>query len=449
MPSQSRGRAWATPTRVVVLSFGAVIAMGTLLLLIPASTADGVSPGIVDALFTATSAVCVTGLVVRNTAASWSLLGKVIILVLIQIGGLGLMTFSTAHALVVGRRIGLRERLVIQEQTGQWRLAGVVSLIKSIILVTVGFELVGTLLLTLAFWLTRGPVGSSALWNGLFHSVSAFCNAGFDILGNSLMDYPSNALVNLTIGFLIIFGGLGFHVIIDLIAHRCKWSELSLHSKIVIKMTAALIVLGTLAVLVLEAGNQGTLGPLDLKGKILASWFQAVSPRTAGFNSVAMDRLLPSTVVVTIILMFIGASPGGTGGGVKTTTLAVVSRYVVATVRGEQDVNVGNRRIPAEVISKAVAILLLAVTLVVAATLVLTCTESLPFIDLLFEVVSAFGTVGLTRGVTPSLSTFGKLLIAFIMFVGRVGPVSLVIALTGKGASGGKIRYPEEKITVG
>ncbi|HHW27801.1 MAG TPA: TrkH family potassium uptake protein, partial [Firmicutes bacterium] len=211
----------------------------------------------------------------------------------------------------------------------------------------------------------------------------------------------------------------------------------------------ALIVLGTLAVLVLEAGNQGTLGPLDLKGKILASWFQAVSPRTAGFNSVAMDRLLPSTVVVTIILMFIGASPGGTGGGVKTTTLAVVSRYVVATVRGEQDVNVGNRRIPAEVISKAVAILLLAVTLVVAATLVLACTESLPFIDLLFEVVSAFGTVGLTRGVTPSLSTFGKLLIAFIMFVGRVGPVSLVIALTGKGASGGKIRYPEEKITVG
>ncbi|HHW26843.1 MAG TPA: Trk family potassium uptake protein, partial [Firmicutes bacterium] len=280
MSSQSQRGAWATPTRVVVLSFGAVIAVGTLLLMLPVSTADGVSPGIVDALFTATSAVCVTGLIVRNTAASWSVLGKVIILILIQVGGLGLMTFSTAHALVVGRRIGLRERLVIQEQTGQWRLAGVVSLIKSIILVTLGFELVGTLLLALAFWMTKGPIGVSALWNGLFHSVSAFCNAGFDILGNSLMDYPSNALVNLTIGFLIIFGGLGFHVIIDVIAHRGKWNRLSLHSKIVIKMTAALIVLGTLAVLVLEAGNQGTLGPLDLKGKILASWFQAVSPRT-------------------------------------------------------------------------------------------------------------------------------------------------------------------------
>lgn len=440
---------WATPTRLVVLSFGAVILLGTLLLLLPVSTASEVSPGLVDALFTATSAVCVTGLVVENTATFWSTAGKVVIIALIQIGGLGLMTFSTAHALVVGRRIGLRERLIIQEQTGQWRLAGVVSLIKRIILVTLGFELVGTLLLALAFWMTRGLGGIQAVWNGLFHAVSAFCNAGFDILGNSLMDYPSNSLVTLTIGFLIIFGGLGFHVIVDVIVHRCKWSDLSLHSKLAIKVTAALIVIGTVAVFAMELGNPGTLGPLDSGGKLLASWFQAVSPRTAGFNSVAVEKLLPSTVLVTIALMFIGASPGSTGGGVKTTTFAVAVKSVVATIRGEEDVNIGNRRVSRDIVSKAFAILMLAVLLVLAGTLILTWTESKPFIDLLFEVVSAFGTVGLTRGITPSLSVAGRLVIASIMFVGRVGPVSLALALTGQGSKVGSIRYPEEKIGVG
>jgi trk system potassium uptake protein TrkH len=420
-----------------------------MLLMIPASTADGISPGIVDALFTATSAVCVTGLVVVNTATFWSVVGKVVIIVLIQIGGLGLMTFSTAHALVVGRRIGLMERLVIQEQTGQWRLAGVVALMKRIILVTLGFELVGTLLLTLTFWTTRGLRGIQAVWYGFFHAVSAFCNAGFDILGNSLMDYTSNAPVTLTVGFLIIFGGLGFHVITDVIIHRGKWAGLSLHSRLVIKVTAVLIVIGTLAVLAMELGNPGTLGPLDAKGKLLASWFQAVTPRTAGFNSVAIDNLLPSTALITIAFMFIGASPGSTGGGVKTTTFAVVAKSVMTTVSGGEDVNMGNRRVPQEIVSKAVAIVLLAVVLVLAGTLILTRTESKPFMDLLFEVISAFGTVGLTRGITPSLSVAGKLVIAFMMFVGRVGPVSLAVALTGKGKESGRIRYPQEKISVG
>lgn len=439
---------WLTPTRLLVLGFFSVIVAGTLFLMLPWSTFSGQSAPFIDALFTATSAVCVTGLVVVNTASFWSFWGQLVIIILIQVGGLGLMTFATAHALVTGRRVGLRERLIIQEQTGQWSLSGLVVLVRRIILATVIFEGTGAVILGLAFGLTRKLSFFQAAFFGLFHSVSAFCNAGFDILGNSLMDYASSATVTLTVSFLIIFGGLGFHVLADLFVNRGRWDKLSLHSKLVLKVTAALLVVGTLVVFALERDNPDTLMGMSLKGKVLASWFQSVTPRTAGFNSIATDKLKVSTAFFVICLMFIGASPGGTGGGVKTTTFFTAIRFVTSTVTGGGYVNFEKRRLPEGVVLKAVTIILLSLGLVVTATMILTITENASFLDILFEVVSAFGTVGLSRGITPTLSVTGKLVLIVTMFAGRVGPLSLAMALSHK-AKGTDIRYPEERVSVG
>ncbi len=448
MSANPRGGLWANPTRIVVMSFALVIIFGTALLMLPVSTSRGQSPSLMEAAFTATSATCVTGLVVVNTASFWSVWGKIVILLLIQVGGLGLMTFATAHALVVGRRIGLRERMLIQEQTGIWSLSGVVMLMKRIIVATFAFEALGAVILGVTFGITRGLSWAQSAFYGVFHSVSAFCNAGFDIIGSSLVDYVDNATVILTVGMLIILGGLGFHVMVDLYQTRGRWSDLKLHSRMVLKATAVLIALGTFLTLAMEWGNPGTLGNLSLKGKLLASWFGAVTPRTAGFNSYPVGNLLPSSAFMTIILMFIGASPGGTGGGVKTTTFAAAIKSVTNTVRGQGDVNFGKRRIPAGIAQKAIAIISLALVLVILVTLVLSWTEEADFLDILFEVVSAFGTVGLSRGITPWLSGVGKILLMGVMFAGRVGPLSLAMALSGAPKPSG-IRFPEERITVG
>lgn len=441
-------RAWATPTRLIVMSFAVVILLGTVLLMLPVSTASGVSPSLINALFTATSAVCVTGLVVVNTASYWSVFGQTVIMVLIQVGGLGLMTFATAQLLVTGRRIGLKQRLIIQEQTGQWSLSGLVVLLKRLLAATFLFEAVGAVVLGIQLGRARNLPPLQAAFQGLFHSVSAFCNAGFDILGSSLMDFTDNATVVMTVSLLIIFGGIGFHVIADLYTHKAKWQELNLHSRIAIKTTALLLFTGTLTFAALEWTNPGTMGELSTKGRILASWFQSVTPRTAGFNSIAQENLLPTSALLTIMLMFIGASPGGTGGGIKTTTFAIAAGFVISTVRGRSDVVFEHRRLQLETVFRALAIVLISLSLVMAATLALTFTEKASFLDTLFEVASAFGTVGLSRGITPALTTPGKVIIMSMMFAGRVGPLSLLIALTAP-RNGGGIRYPEEKVTVG
>lgn len=448
MSSTTRGKPWINPTRLVVLSFLAIILAGTFLLMLPWATSSGGSPRLIDALFTATSATCVTGLIVVNTAAYWSLFGKIVIIALIQAGGLGLMAFSTAHALVTGRRIGLWERMVIQEQTGQWNLSGLVRLMRRILIATLVFELTGALLLAVGFICAEGFPVIKALWFGLFHSISAFCNAGFDITGNSLVNYVANPLIILTISFLIIFGGLGFHVVIDLYAQKCNWKALSLHSRTAIKVTIVLLVAGTLLVFFLERDNSVTLAPLTPEDKILGAFFQAVTPRTAGFNSIAQDGMRVSTCLVTIVLMFIGASPGGTGGGIKTTTFYTLVRYVRAIIRGEDDVTLGKRRIPGTVVNRAIAVFLLSAGLILVDTFILTLTENASFLDILFEVTSAFGTVGLSRGITPSLSSIGKMVLILTMFAGRVGPLSLAMALSRQGRAS-EIRYPEGKISVG
>lgn len=441
-------KGWATPTRLIVVSFAAVILTGTVVLMLPVSTVDGVSPRLIDAFFTSTSAVCVTGLVVVNTASYWSVFGQAVIVLLIQVGGLGLMTFATAQLLVTGRRIGLKQRLIIQEQTGQWSLSGLVILLRRLLVATFVFEAAGAVILGAEIGRARNLPFLQAAFHGVFHSVSAFCNAGFDILGNSLVGFTGNVPVTLTVSFLIIFGGIGFHVIVDLYNHKAKWSELNLHSRIALKATACLLIFGTLAFGIFEWGNPGTLGDLSLKDKILAAWFQSVTPRTAGFNSIAIERLLPASAFLTVLLMFIGASPGGTGGGVKTTTFAIAARFVTSTINGREDVVFERRRLPMDTVIRAIAIVLISMSLVLVSVLALTVTEDASFMDILFEAVSAFGTVGLSRGITPSLTVLGKLVIIGTMFAGRVGPLSLLIALTAP-RSGGNIRYPEEKVTVG
>lgn len=448
MSSGTARPAWATPTRLVVLSFASIIAVGTVLLMLPWSTGARISPKLVDAAFTATSAVCVTGLVVVNTASYWSVWGQIIILGLIQMGGLGLMTFATMHALFTGRRIGLRERLLIQEQTGQSRFAGLVRLMRRIIIATLAFELTGAVILGAAIGRARHLGLLESAFQGLFHAVSAFCNAGFDILGDSLMSFQASPVVIITIGALIIFGGIGFHVLVDLWVNRGKWSALSLHTKLVLKVTATLILAGMLAVLALEWDNPGTLGPMSMGVKTLSAWFQSVTPRTAGFNSILQENMLVPTAFLMIVLMFIGASPGGTGGGVKTTTFAVATKFVLSTIKGEQDVTLGKRRMAWDAVTKAVAIIMLSLSLVALATFILAGTEKVLFLDALFEVTSAFGTVGLSRGITPSLTSAGKIVLMITMFAGRVGPLSLAIALSRQ-KSNGAVRYPEERVSVG
>lgn len=434
--------------RLLVVGFASVILLGAVVLMLPVSSVRGTFTSPVDALFTATSAVCVTGLVVVNTASHWSTFGKAVILLLIQAGGLGIMTIATGHALVTGRRVGLWERMAIQEQTGFWTLQGLVLLVKRIILATALFESLGALILTLVFRFSAGlPLGES-IWFGLFHSISAFCNAGFDITGRSFVDFVDNATLVLTVTSLIIAGGIGFHVLVDLYETRGRFREMKLHSKIAIKTTVWLLLVGTVLAFLLEHGNPGTMGNLDSKGKILASWFLSVTPRTAGFNTVPTEALRGATAFVVILLMFVGASPGGTGGGIKTTTLAILARSVIGFVKREADVRLGARRVPESAVMKAVVIFAVALGLVVTSTLVLCITEEDEFLDVLFEVVSAFGTVGLSRGITGSLTVVGKLTLILTMFAGRVGPLTLAMALSTPRPSP-DIRYPEEKVSVG
>ncbi len=443
-----KGKALATPARLLAISFLLLILIGTILLMFPWSTSAGTSPGLIDALFTATSAVCVTGLVVFNTASYWSIWGKIVILILIQAGGLGLMTFATAHALITGRRITLKERLIIQQQTGHWSLSGLVLLMKRVILTTLAFELMGAFVLAVAFARTMKLRLPGALFYGLFHSVSAFCNAGFDILGANLVPYAGNPWVIMTVSLLIIFGGLGFYVIIDLYVQKGRWRSLSLHSRIAIKMTVLLLIVGTVVVFAFEYRNPGTMGSMSNKDRILSSWFMSATSRTAGFNSVPTESLRACTSFAVIALMFIGASPGGTGGGVKTTTFYTVTKFVSSLVTGKQDVIAGKRRLPQDLVLKALSIVLISTGLVGASTLILTVTENRPFLDIVFEVTSAFGTVGLSRGLTPSLSGAGKCVLIATMFAGRVGPLSLAGLLSRQRTQAG-IRYPEEKVLVG
>lgn len=442
-----------TPSRILVLGFALVILVGAFLLAMPFASKDGQSLRFLDALFTATSAVCVTGLVVVDTGSHFTRFGQFVIISLIQIGGLGFMTFSTLIAMVLGKKIGLKERILIQESFNQFSLAGLVRLIRNVLLLTVAFEFLGGTILSLRFFFEY-PVGR-ALAFGFFHSVSAFCNAGFDLFGQvfgpftSITHYVSDWTINLTIGGLIILGGLGFPVIIELLKYP-QTRHLSLHTKLVVKMTAMLLLIGTIIIFLFEMTNLKTIAGLNWSGKLLGAVFQSITPRTAGYNSLDMSQMRIGTWFILIILMFIGASPSSTGGGIKTTTFGVLLAAVFATINGKEDAEVSERRIAKDLVYKAMTITMLALSWVAFVTLILSLVEPQPFIKLLFEVVSAFGTVGLTTGITPFLSDISRFLIVITMFIGRLGPLTIMVALAhAKQSSHAAAKYIEDRVIIG
>lgn len=436
-----------SPPQILVIGFASIILVGALLLMLPISSTSGNSVGFIDALFTSTSATCVTGLVVLDTGTTFTLFGKTIIMVLMQIGGLGFMTMATLFSLVLRRKISLRDRLILQEAMNQGSMEGIVRLIRRVLIYSLVIEGCGAVLLSFR-WAFDMPLGR-AIYFGIFHSISMFNNAGFDIFGDfrSLVEYVNDPFVNLIVMFLIVSGGIGFIVMSDLVEFRVK-RRLSLHSKVVLSTTTALILIGALVILVFEFTNSRTLGPLNFGGKLLSAFFQSVTPRTAGANTVDIAGLRQATQFFIVILMFIGASPGSTGGGIKTTTFTMMIGAVIAMLRGREDIVFFRYRLAQERIYKALTITLLALLLIVTVSMVLSTTEDSYFLAILFETTSAFATVGLSMGLTPELTTIGKILICFTMFSGRLGLITLAYAL---GPKQGKslYKYPEGKIIIG
>ncbi|WP_237392042.1 TrkH family potassium uptake protein [Paenibacillus dendrobii] len=435
------------PPQILVLGFAGIILIGSILLSLPISNTTGKPLRFIDALFTATSATCVTGLVVKDTGTFFSTFGQVVIMLLIQVGGLGFMTMATLFSLALKRRISLRDRLILQEAMNQNTMEGIVRLIRKVLIFSLVIEACGAILFAVR-WSFDMPVGR-AIYFGIFHGVSMFNNAGFDLFGhfNSLTGYVYDPLVNIVVMFLIVSGGIGFIVLSDLVDFR-KNRKLSLHSKVVLSMTGALIIVGAVVIFIFEFTNPKTLGSLNWGGKILASFFQSVTPRTAGANTLDLAGMRQASQFFMVILMFIGASPGSTGGGIKTTTFTILVGAVLAMIRGRDDIVLFRYRLAQERIFKALTITFLALFLVVGVSMVLSTTEDSNFLTILYETTSAFGTVGLTLGLTPHLTLVGKILISLTMFAGRLGPLTLAYAL---GPKKGKelYRHPEGKIIIG
>ena len=449
------------PAQVLVIGFFIIIVIGGCLLALPIASQNNQSIPFLDALFTATSAVCVTGLVVVNTYAHWTLFGKVVIICLIQIGGLGFMTLVSMIFVLLGKKITLKDRLIMQEALNQDTMAGVVKFTLHIVKGTFIVEGVGALLLATKFVPEYGFI--KGIWYAIFHSISAFCNAGFDIIGyENLTPYRGSIIVNLTVMSLIILGGLGFGVWIDVFHgfkmkrqsnKRFTWKQvfhrLTLHTKLVLVISSYLIVIGFVFFFIAEYQNVETLGLLSLKDKILTALFQSVSPRTAGFNTIALDGMKDASKLMMIILMFIGGSPAGTAGGIKTIAVGVLVICAISTIKGKDSTEVFERRIPAKAILRSLAVIMIALAVVLGITMILSFTEDAQFIDLLFEATSGFATVGSTLGVTPNLSFIGKIIIIIDMFIGRLGPVTMAVAIMiRQGNHKSAIQYPEEKIIV-
>lgn len=433
---------------LLVLGFAVVILLGAVLLSLPYASANGQSIGFINALFTAASAVAVTGLVVVDTATHWAPFGKVVIIVLIQIGGLGFITMGTLFALVLGRRINFRQRVVMQEAMNKITVGGVVKLAKYILILTFAVEGVGAIILATRFIPIYG--WSQGIWYSIFHSISAFCNAGFDLIGEfrSLTPFVSDPIITLTIALLIIIGGLGFVVIFELL-DRKSIKKLSLHSKMALMYTVILLVVGYVIVLALEWNNPETMGDLTIGGKFLSGFFHSVTPRTAGFNTLPMDKLMMGTIFMTMVFMFIGAGSAGTAGGVKVTTIGLIIATVVSTLKGRKETESFGRKLPRDLVNKALAIISIAIAWIIVVSFVLSITESASFKEIVFEVISAFGTVGLSLGITTQLSVIGKLVITITMFVGRIGPLTLFMALAQRRQVTRNIEFPDEEIMIG
>lgn len=439
-----------TYTRFLGLGFLAIILFGALLLCLPVSSSQGTWTPFVNALFTSTSATCVTGLVVYDTYTHWSLFGQLVILCMIQVGGIGFMTLVTVFSTsFTKRQIGLKERRILMQSAGNTELAGVVKLIRRIVCITVAFEGAGACVLAATFCQDFGA--KRGIYYAVFHSVSAFCNAGFDLMGinqqfSSLTAYAGNPNVIITISLLILIGGIGFLVINDMLAVKFSWKKLHLHSKIALTMTAVLVVLGTALIFVFEQNH--TLKGMPVGKQLLVSFFQSVSPRTAGFNAVELSELSDSSALLTIIYMFIGGCPGSTAGGVKTTTVFVLIMAVVAAMKHSKDINVFKRRLEEDVARQACAAVCVYLTAFLLGTMAVCALEPAGLKEVLFEVASAGGTVGLSMGLTGTLCTASKLIIALLMYGGRIGVLSFVMMLAERKPKV-QANRPVEKILIG
>ncbi len=435
------------PARVMAAGFIGLIITGSLLLSLPVARVAG-ELSYIDALFTATSAVCVTGLVVVDTGTFYSFFGQTTIMILVFVGSLGFMTMTTMIFLFLGRRITLKDRILVREALNQESLAGVVRLVTSVLHIALLFILSGTILMAFRFVPQLGY--GRGIFFSLFHSISAFGNAGFDLFGNfeSLTRFPADYLVNGTMMALFMIGGLGFTVVIDLIRHFRFRSRISLHSRMVLLISGVLLLGGTILILILEYNNPETLANLNLGAKLFTALFTAATPRTAGFNVLDTAALGYPAFLLLLVLMFIGASPASTGGGVKTTTIGIIFVTLTAMIRGRQEPVFHMRRFSLSQIMKAVSIVCAAAVLIFSATFILTLVENIEFSALLFEVFSAFGTVGLSRGITTELGTVSKVVLIITMLGGRVGPLTLLVALTRKKRED-ILHYPEEQMLIG
>jgi len=442
-------------THIILISFLIVIFIGSILLTLPISSKNGDTVKYIDALFTATTSTCVTGLVTVPTYSTWSIFGQIVILILIQIGGLGVVAFMSAFMIVINKKLKLKDYQLIQDAFNLNTMSGLIQFIKHVFIGTLLIELIGAILYMFVFIPDHGIKG---VWISIFNSVSAFCNAGMDIIGEvSLCDYATNPLVNITTSLLIILGGLGFIVWWDVLRvlkqfknkkFKC-FKSLTLHSKIVISSTLVLIFGGGLLVFLFEYSNVNTIANLNIFDKLQISMFQSITTRTAGFATIPQEYLTDQSVIVCLILMFIGGSPVGTAGGIKTITAISLIAIAIASIRNKKEVVLFNRNLSSEITRKAVAVTAMSFMIVIISTILLSLSIDRSIVDVLYETVSATATVGLSRNLTPSLNTTGKIIIIITMYLGRVGPISLAIAFKSKKESTNMILNPTEEVSIG
>ena len=444
-------------TQIIMLSFLGLILVGSLLLSLPICWAEGMTVSYIDALFTATTATCVTGLVTLPTATAWNTVGQIVILVLIQVGGLGIITVLTGVMVALNRRMSLSERILLQDTFNLTSQSGLSDFVKRVILGTAVVEAIGALLYMTVFIPRLGVKG---IWVSVFTAISAFCNAGMDILGeNSLLDYATHPTVNVVTMLLVVLGGLGFPVWWDVLrvtekAFRKKrirfLSHLTLHSKMALSATTVLVFGGGFLIFLFELANPATLGSMPLGAKIQVALFQSVTTRTAGFATVDQSALTQATTVLSLLLMFVGGSTAGTAGGAKTVTMMVLAAYAVSTIRGRTEVTLFHRRIPNDILRKAVAVAGMSFLITAVSTLLLCAViPSANLVDILYETISATATVGLSRNLTSSLPLIGKIIIIVTMFLGRIGPISLAVAFVVKREKQNAVSHPEESVSVG
>lgn len=431
------------PPQLLAIAFILSMVLGTILLKLPIATSKAISW--VDALFTATSAITVTGLITVDTGSVYTLFGEIVILVLIQLGGLGVMTIAVLIYILLGKKIGMRQRLIIQQALNQPSVGGVIRLVKKVVYYSLVIEGAATCFLALDWGPQFG--WGKGIYYSIFHSVSAFNNAGFSIWSNNLMSFVNDPVVNIVITILFIMGGVGFTVLAELWGGH-DFHRLSLHTKLMVTGTVILSILSMIVVFILEYDNPNTIGPMSTPGKIWASYFQAVTPRTAGFNTLDTGGLSHATQFFIMILMFIGAGSASTGGGIKLTTFIVLLLSTLAFLQGRKDITVFQRTIKFRIVQKSLALTMLSMLFVSLSAFILTITEhSAPFLEIMFEVISAFGTVGLSMGLTPELSVIGKLVVVIIMFCGKIGPLTLAFSFAKSRKA--NIRYPESDVLTG